>query len=483
MRIMKTHWQTAVVILAILIFGAGMGPVNTARAKSMRPACAVDPAWFSAPSMPAEVKKSGSDGTSTFCDFYQFSWQAFAYLMAKPASGKAERNFLDTSQYYELEVNADGSPANSCDAAKTGKTIFLRAAKSTDGGTELIIPERIHQAGSQSVIYDQNGNVVYYDVRFSKNMCDVGSIASQYNFPGGTVELKGAWKVLTNADNPKDYITLDAEIAGQTETTTLGLVGFHLAVATPDHPEFVWATYEHLSNAPDCTRPAKTTGWSFASRKCTEDLQKGDMKTCNFNKAKSTGGLTGTPTQICRVYPYGSAPGDLDYQGNVDDIIALNNGVQPYLKDTYAVLKNYFNVGALWVSDINQGSVVKNQRGSLRLANTVAETVFQDVNLNSSFVSNCFGCHGYAGKGNPAKAMNTTSGSLSHIFDDIVAGLGACVDVQASAVINSQPDAEAACPKTCADASKYLKWNGQWTNQDAKTGAQLPMTVCGCCGK
>lgn len=40
-------------------------------------ACPVDPSWISNPSMPVEVKKSGSDGSSTFCDFYQFSNQAF----------------------------------------------------------------------------------------------------------------------------------------------------------------------------------------------------------------------------------------------------------------------------------------------------------------------------------------------------------------------------------------------------------------------
>jgi hypothetical protein len=154
-----------------------------------------------------------------------------------------------------------------------------------------------------------------------------------------------------------------------------------------------------------------------------------------------------------------------------------------YLTGRFAILQNYFNLGALWVSDPTHSSTIGNQRGSLRLANSVMETDFQDVDLTANFISNCFGCHNYTGTSTPASGKNTTSGSLSHIFDDIVAGSKQCVDVQASQVINGHAQAQSQCPTTCTGSSKYLTWNGQWTNQDAKTGQQLPMTVCGCCGK
>ena len=117
----------------------------------------------------------------------------------------------------------------------------------------------------------------------------------------------------------------------------------------------------------------------------------------------------------------------------------------------------------------------------------MAETDYQYVNLdpntNDGFASNCFGCHGYAGTGTPASAKNTTSGSLSHIFDDIAVGSGQCLDVQTSTTVNNQSEADATCPKTCTNSSSNLKWNGQWTNTDAITNKQLPQTVCGCCGK
>ncbi|HBF47009.1 MAG TPA: mannan-binding protein, partial [Shewanella frigidimarina] len=66
--------------------------------------------------------------------------------------------------------------------------------------------------GGGATIYDQNSNVVYYDVQFSKNMCDVKKIQQQQNFPGGTTELKTAWKVLGANDDPSKFITMDANI-------------------------------------------------------------------------------------------------------------------------------------------------------------------------------------------------------------------------------------------------------------------------------
>ena len=440
--------------------------------------CAADPAWFSSPSMPAEVAQSAKDGSSNFCDFYQFSWQAFAYLMSPAKPDSSIKNFQDHKIFYELEVNTNGTPANSCDEIKSGNTLFVRVTKSEDSGTTFKIPESINQAGGGATIYDQNKNVVYYDVKFSKNMCNVSEISKLSNFPSGSTELKTAWKVLDAADDKSKFITMNAKIGTDTTPRTLGMIGLHIAIATTNHPEFVWATFEHDTNAPDCIKPQITSGWSFASKQCSTDLKNKNILgiiNCKFNTAaKQTdpAKVTGAATEICREYAYGSAKGDLKYKENVSDITSLNKNVEKYLKGPYAILNNYFNVGAIWVSDITQDSNISNQRGSLRLANTVAETEHQNVDLTAGFVSNCFGCHNYSASG-----KNTTSGGLSHIFDDIAAGSGQCLDVRASALINNQSDAEENCPKTCASSSSQLAWNGQWTNES------VPMTVCGCCGK
>src|SRR5688572_22206874 len=315
----------SVALLCVTGFGAGHAVAANEKATASSTAavpCAADPTWFTAPSMPTEVKQSGGPGDSTFCDFYQFSWQTFAYLMAQSKADPKIRNFEDTKQYYELEVNADGSPANSCDDKHDSHTFFIRNSKPQEGSTEFIIPERIGQAGGGATIYDQNGNVVYYDVRFSKNMCDVNDIKQQNNFPGGTTELKTAWKVLSKGDDASKFITVDAQIGSEKGTTKLGMIGFHVAVATPDHPEFVWATFEHDINSPDCTAPSTATGWSFASQACTADLQSKDplgIVQCRFNNPSAQKVVTGTPTEICREYPYeiGRAHAELQSQSNL----------------------------------------------------------------------------------------------------------------------------------------------------------------------
>ncbi|WP_419572236.1 mannan-binding protein [Rheinheimera sp.] len=453
--------------------------------------CPVDASWLSNPTMPTEVKQSAGPGNSTFCDFYQFSTQTYLYLMS--ANSQGQRNFMDASQYALLEFDNQGNPANSCDNMVKGPTLrtSLNKADSTSISTQ--------QAGDGATIYAQDGNVVYYDVRFSKSMCGLPGSAVQLqkqnliNFPGGTTEIKAAWKVLSAAEiSAGTFVTQQQSIGGQPQT--LGLVGMHIAVATPDHPEFVWATFEHKQNTPDCA-PSSITGkdsFTFASLSCATGLTgtaaAGD--TCNFNNpSEGLSAATGTPTNICRVYPFGTGSGDLKAVENISAIEAQNSGLGSLLGGTSVpagmpVLGNYFNVGALWVSNTAQssgGQGVPNERGSLRLANSVAETTFQHVNLNSTkFVSNCFGCHNYVGTGNQVN-NNITSQNLSHIFLDIVVGKGQAIDVTSTTAIGSNSAAQAICqgsatnPGVCPNAANNLKWNGQWTNINSSAGS-----VCGC---
>ena len=464
------------VVLMLSISFSVNAKSNSASESAKKYNCKADSSWFSGNvTMPVEVKKSNPDNTSDFCDFYQFSWQAFLYLMSPSKADPTIRNFQVNATYPLLEFDSKGNPANSCDTVKTGNGLRISLQKSQT------IPEIINQAGDGATIYDQNSNVVYYDVRFSRNMCDVSGINNLINFPTGTTEIKTAWKVLKSGES-SNYVSMLANV-GEQENVELGLVGFHLAVATTDHPEFVWATYEHNNNSPDCSAPSSSSGWLFSSKQCAAALINKDplaIVQCKFNQAskQSNKNITGTPTEICREYPFGTAAGDPNAAENIGDVISLNKHVHDNLSGSLAILKHYFNVGDLWVSNIKQDSNISNQRGSLRLANTVAETTFQDVDIHSKgFISNCFGCHNYAGTSD-SKNKNTTSGALSHIFDDIAAGLGQCLDVQAGALMNNA-DAKSKCPTTCKNSSSTLsQWNGQW-----KTTVPGVMSVCGCCKK
>lgn len=456
--------------------------------------CGIKSSWLTSPSLPTEVEKNAPDGSSNFCDFYQFSSQTYLYLMSEKSPGV--RNFQDLAQYPLLEFKENGDPADSCDETVTGITLKTSLDQSSLGTT---------QAGSGSTIYDVSGDIVYYDVRFDKDTCNTTASAVEMNktnlinFPSGTTELKFAWKVLTSAEITANKHVTQTQIISD-KPVTLGLLGMHIAVATTDHPEFVWATYEHNNNVPDCVASdiQTDTNWTFSSASCTADLDAMDataIEACKFNQPGSNQtSPTGTPTNICRVHPHGTASGDLKAGENISDINQQNSQLVTLLEQSSTpksmqVLTNYFNVGAIWVSDIAKstgGMGVPNERGSLRLANSVAETDFQHVNLTSDFASNCFGCHNYVGTSNTVN-NNITSQSLSHAFKDIKIGQGLSIDVTASTVIGDSSLASGICQGnpdasttslqlgTCKNLAKYLKWNGQWTNINSNAGS-----VCGC---
>ncbi len=379
--------------------------------------CPASPDWVTKPNPPSEIPGGGTD----FCQFYQFSWQWFLALVSPAESGEV-RTFQVSENYPVLRAEGD-SRARQSDEDMQG--LFVRLQKSDDPSAEFIIPERVHQAGDQATIYDQSGNVAYYDIRFSRNMCDV---PEKGDFPPGTTEIKTAWRVMGSSEGEK-YFTMDAVI--NDIPVSLGLIGFHLVRNTADHPEFVWASFEHGDNAPDCLEPlsAPAAGWSFTSDDCEKCLEgSAGCESCSFNKASPAKDLHGTPTEICQVYHDGTGPNDNKAQENIAVVNKLNeqlvgaDGILTKLssEDPMAVWQNYINIGALWVSDPKQSANAENQRGSLQLANSVMETTFQGTFQSGGSgergsATNCFACHDY-------KGANVPTTDVSHIFDDIVKG-------------------------------------------------------------
>lgn len=394
-------------------------------AAGQTPACAADKSWVTNPSMPTEIPGGGTD----FCQFYQFGWQAFLYLVSPSGDSEEDRNFEVWQDYPTLQATG----TNSCATEPSGPQLFVRTLKADDEGETFVIPERIGQAGDEATIYDQNGNVVFYDVRFSRNLCTAPTTG---DLPAGTVEMKTSWRQL-QTDETAGYFTMQAVIQGvSTQPLTLGLVGFHLFVTTAQHPEGVWLTWEHDANDPDCLQPqsAPAGGWSFTSAECAQCLATSTTgplgcASCGFNAATQESSLTGTPTEICRVYRDGTAATDHEAAENFADVDSLNQqlvgpgGILTSLPadDPMAVWASYFNVGGLWVSDPTQPATTSNQRGSIQLSNTTMETTFQgnfqatgSAPVRTGAV-NCFGCHNYT----PGSTRTT---GLSHIIDDIASG-------------------------------------------------------------
>lgn len=382
--------------------------------------CPAEKVWVMDPSNPPKEIPLGKN--AKLCQFYQFSWQWFIALMA-------EDN--DNLRIYQIQANYPNlnKAIDSCTAKASPPTIYVRTQKNNNGPEDdFILPEDIHQAAGNATIYDQNGNVVFYEIRFDRTTCNVAETAKM--FPAGTTELKVSWRVIEQ-DQKSQYVWINADINadGKIEAQELlGMVGFHFVKSTEYHPEFIWATFEHKDNAPDCQSKALKKNWSFTSASCTGQLPNSvDPTLCNLNAADDRADLKGNPSEICQVYHAGTAPGDNQAATNLANIDSINEqltgdtGFLTQLSDTnpLKVLANYKVVGALWENDVQLPSTnLDNQRGSIQLTNTTMETTVQQGFNGPSYTgpshlkpaANCFACHGYT------PANNIT---LSHIFGEI----------------------------------------------------------------
>lgn len=376
--------------------------------------CPANASWITAPNPPTEIGGPNPPpvGNETNCQFYQFAYQWF-FAMTQPVGTSGERKFETLNIYQPKQTNqCAAKPLTG--RANVAKALFVRTPKPKTNDFVPVVPVDIDQA-TGSPLYDQNGNVVLYYVLYSPNECQ----ATAAGFQPNTIEVKSSWRILKSAD--PTYYTMTATVPGlPNNPVTLGLVGFHLVINTQLHPEFVWATFEHVNNAPDCTNPqsAPAAGWSFLSSTCATCLQQNGINgcpQCNFNAPATTPpGITGPPTQVCRVYHDGTDPGSTTNGNNNDtnrfNIDTLNSQIAGFLSQLpsnspMAVWKNYTLISGLWTNGGVDSGGTDVQRGSLEAANTTMETFFQQPSQN------CFSCHAY---------NHTQPLTVSHIVSDLL---------------------------------------------------------------
>lgn len=330
-----------------------------------------------------------------------------------------------------------------------GKSFFLDAfgnAISTEQG----------EADGQ-VLFGQNGQPVYYGLHandvfayFATGQIDhqiappnapFPTTAAQLNaikafglahsktFPDAnalTVELKTAWIETAGLANANQYITINATVPNYTQKTstqwtatgtrqaTLALVGMHVVGSTSNHPEMLWATFEHVNNAPN-------DAYSYRlANNSVKNVLKNQVGTWLFSAnnppgptnqkrqfASGTGitampGQTIGPANVLRLNPWGTNPTAAQAVNNDTDIISINNSVLTQLA-AGDIRKNYIMTGTTWTINGAPSQPSSNQVGTNRMANTAMETFSQ--------TTNCFGCHDFA----PAFPTD-----VSHIYPDML---------------------------------------------------------------
>jgi hypothetical protein len=434
--------------------GAPEAESPTAQAAQVGPEaaadCTADPAWVSSPSLPAEVA-NGAEATN--CNFHQFEWQSFLYLISDPSTGKI--GGAGDPTVFGSYMSTDGifvaageqpvpwgepvPPPPTCDA-EGGELILSQAERIS--GTATIdgqdVDEAILEAGSGAPLVAQARNGVdaqwaHFGIAVNEPMYDYltscelyktqcfDAVAKQIDFPpgaesGNSIELKTAWKVVASPEAAPNYYTTTALVvpsgppasAETCEKVTAALVGFHLVHKTPLHPEWIWATFEHLDNAPDCTDPAPPPpgGWSFNDPSCTDCKLNAYVDPCTqTGEFDPDCAKPAAPTQVCREHPWGGGS-----EENQDNIQAINASVATLLGDS--VWANYHLTAGIWF-DISKPD--KPQAGSLLAANTTAETYLQSIN--------CFACHTAA----PQTKAGEQEADFSHTFSALKGG-GACSD-------------------------------------------------------
>lgn len=427
----------ALALVSVPILAASLrgreAPAPQPQPVEQQAACTAPAAWF--PSTPQPMNFQVSDN----CSFHQWAWQEFLWLtQGSGAGGAGQPNFLGFAFPADLFVaNPPPYPGRST----TGDLLDLVPRDRKDD--ETIEVDEISQAETSNILIDAAGRPVYYiqmidstwynfAVRNGYNvLANRLAAPDKQNFPTagpGAIELKTSWRVaqvgntvlITNA--AQRFITLRANIAPVTVSggkfvvdsanpvpAVMALVGMHVVGTVPNHPEFIWATFEHVDNAPVCANtpagtnnPATGQPWSFYTGN-------GNCKTsfgpCNKGQGVSPASLT--PTPVCQLNAWGDTSAT---SPNAQNIQAINASVAAQLSGSRALLRNYMLVGGQWtfpggLPAITQKGQPTNIRGSSKLANTSMESFTQ--------LTSCFGCHNPTPGSNNFNAKNI---AVSHVW-------------------------------------------------------------------
>ena len=280
----------------------------------------------------------------------------------------------------------------------------------------------VFQAFTKSWLTGQNGQVTFYEVRTNKEEFDYIVGARLYDartqwamaqrgtpirLPDGyttgvvgAIEVKAAWLPLTDTTQYTKYITAPAVIVDPAtkaaRQVVVGLTGLHIIHKTRSAQQFVWATFEHVSNAPDAGSAA-TGRYAYYNPACAPAT---DPYKCAVN--------TQPPTCAGAACNYRAPIQVMRQQPLPDYVVALNDSTQAQIRaaNPSSVLQYYRLVNTMWPNkstrDTNTFTPLasgspKPTAGEGGLANAVLETYFQRTSARSPNPAlsqpGCLACH------------------------------------------------------------------------------------------
>ena len=395
----------------------------------------------------------------TQINFDYFAWQMFVAL-----NWPADANGQPSDQHG---IGQAPEAPRMWESYKTPAQVFPgNAAPGTcgEGGGRLVLNQTSKLTTNSFIepftpypLIDSAGNFVVYDIRM--NDVEADYIASNglqtkegqqafgkaWDLPRGkgsspgAIELKTAWRVFADPKDAKAFFSVPGrvEVDAKNSATgqplcldvTLGLVGMHIMqkISTPAQfsDYWVWATFEHASNAPlaggatpsgvnahalnppekplaSCPAPATARGtWSFYDSRCTDN-----GKSCEVNAppAKPKGGSylwSGQP-------PYAEAYlKDGKYGTQVTRcwrVYETANQVSDQFQQALdgSVWANYRLIGAQWAQGASEGAPsIAPYAAPFYLTNTTLETYLQinEIGIKPNLgkaPGSCIACHNFA---------------------------------------------------------------------------------------
>jgi len=411
------------------------------------------------------------------CDFDNFSWQTFLALNAPRVGEPVSTSGDNPTQWAGWSSTADLLNQGST-PEPSGSRYYPDACQSIPDYENYRVIDQVGkvddsfleaQTGglSPNPVIASNGTFLRYEILLSpatydwivsqelnkvttlkawaESGIDVNFICGDGSYTGGdpanpqmgAIVLKNAWMEISGF-NPDDYHTEQLLVytpdfrnsTGQAtcELKTMALVGMHIAHKTLNQPNWIWSTFEHANNAPDCTalpndgNEAGDDGpsascpdsagqdWNFFNTICDSGSV---CQTCNTAPASNAAAgqcvnpsnpdaeawcldLPPNPVQglsrICRQFPI-----DAVYPTAGD----WNTGCKLALADS--VWSNYQLISTQWISQLPQTTCTNNQT-SVNAADPLPKTPVKGKNGierpflgNTSMESyerpNCTGCH------------------------------------------------------------------------------------------
>jgi hypothetical protein len=414
-------------------------PRPAAAASAARAGCQAPADWFTGiPAVPTFEPRST-------CQFQQWAWQAFLALLA---TDRAQPKPLYLTWPFPKDVLSSLYCDRQCGGSHA-KPLQAQCSAPTQEAVNGSTQPGFVPAGTSGELIDQTGQAIYFTSHVSPAWADfinaerlydnqvLENASPQLAFQAGAFEIKTSWR-FTKGMRPAEkaqYFTTTACVIPEDGSTPfsaeLALVGFHITGGAPNHPELLWATFEHVRNAPDCDVTPAPGAWSFYDGKANCRSGAGSCNRPNPKPLKP-GQTAPPPINVCRRFAFGGASPLVARQ-----IAALNQDVHDHLPAD-SKWRFYELVGTVWGANSNpQGSPTFNLQeptGSPLLANSTLETYKQNVS--------CFGCHNaqFPGELAPGAPSSPAVTETKNLFVSHVALFPLFF-------------AEAGCAKTCTGSS------------------------------